>query len=138
MNDYTTTYEVTTTTGNGAKCIHKFDNYKEAKQLMEQQSYFEHELKIVHTDLEDADQTGERLRECLMPSDPRYKEYNQGVKDCFGFYARNAAQSQDELAKDLLNEGFSHIYSIFGSHPIKTDWLGFTCRQAAACSLRHC
>lgn len=50
---YTTIYKVTTTTGNGAKCIHTFSDYREAKQLMIEQSYFTHEMETIHTDIED-------------------------------------------------------------------------------------
>jgi len=130
MKPYTTTYKVTTTTGNGAKCIHTFTDHKEARQLMSEQSYFSHEMETIHTDVEE--QTGKPL----MPSDRRHREYNQGVKDCFGFYARNAAQAQDKLAKQLISEGYTHIYNMFGSSPIKTDWLGFAGRQMAANAMR--
>ena len=130
MKPHTTTYRVTTTTGNGAKCIHTFDNHKEAKQLISEQSYFEHEMETIFTDAE------EHTEKHLMPSDLRHKEYNQGVKDCFGFYARNAAAAQDELAEQLVNEGFTHIYNMFGSSPIKTDWRGFAGRQMAANAMR--
>ena len=129
MKPYTTTYKVTTTTGNGAKCIHTFTDHREARQLMSEQSYFTHEMETIHTDVEE--QTGKPL----MPSDRRYREYTQGVKDCFGFYARNAAQAQDKLAKQLISEGYTHIYNMFGSSPIKTDWLSFTGRQKMARNL---
>ena len=52
MTTYTTIYKVTTTTGNGAKCIHTFSNHKEARQLMSEQSYFAHEMEtIIYTTL---------------------------------------------------------------------------------------
>lgn len=130
MTPYKTTYKVTTTTGNGAKCIHTFSCHKEARNLISEQSYFNHEMETIHTDIE------EDAVKHLMPTDPRHKEYNQGVKDCFGFYARNAAIAQDELAEQLVNEGFTHIYNMLGSSPIKTDWCGFAGRQMAASSMR--
>ena len=130
MKTYTKTYKVTTTTGNGAKCIHTFSNHKEARQLMSEQSYFAHEMETIHVDAD------EQTAKPLMSSDRRHKDYSQGVKDCFGFYARNAAQAQDELAEQLVSEGFTHIYNIFGSHPIKTDWRGFAGRQMAANAMR--
>jgi hypothetical protein len=130
MNTYTKTYKVTTTTGNGAKCIHTFSDIKEARQLMSEQSYFAHEMEAIHADTE------EQTAKPLMPSDRRHGEYNQGVRNCFGFYARNAAQAQDKLAEQLVSEGFTHIYNMFGSHPIKTDWRGFAGRQMAANAMR--
>jgi len=97
---------------------------------MSEQSYFAHEMETIHVDTE------EQTAKTLMPSDRRHKEYSQGIKNCFGFYAGNAARAQDELAEQLVGEGFTHIYNMFGNHPIKTDWRGFAGRQRAANAMR--
>jgi len=117
-----TQYKLHTYTKTGAKTIHTFDTFKDAQQLQNEQSYFRSEITI-HRD----------AVKVVDPSiDERAKKYLERMKDCFGFYARNAAQDIDSLAQSLIEDGFTHIQNLFGPIEIKTDWLGFTTRQNAA------
>ena len=73
--------------------------------------------------------------EILSTTDPRHKEYCQLQEDCFGFYARNAGKAMDELANQLLDEGWTHLENIFGNIEIKNDHSGFVSRQSVAKSM---
>lgn len=122
-----TQYKLHTYTQTGAETIHTFDTFKEAQQLQEEQSYFRSEIKI-HRDA---------VKVVDPSTDERAKKYLDRMKDCFGFYARNAAQDIDSLAQSLTEDGFTHIQNLFGPIEIKTDWLGFATRQRAAQSSRY-
>lgn len=71
----------------------------------------------------------------LPDSDPRHKEYCQLQKDCFGFYARNAAAAMDTLADDLLSEGWTHLSNIFGNIEITANHRRFVGQQSIARSM---
>lgn len=71
----------------------------------------------------------------LPDSDPRHKEYCQLQKDCFGFYARNAAIAMDTLANALLSEGWTHLSNIFGNIEIAANNRRFVGQQSIARSM---
>lgn len=59
-------------------------------------------------------------------------EYLKLGKDIFGFYARNAADERDKIARELIARGFTHIPHMFGPMKIKCDNAGFVGRQSIA------
>ena len=60
------------------------------------------------------------------------REYLELGKDVFGFYAHNAAEERDRIARELIERGFTNIPNIFGPIEIKSDNVGFVGRQSIA------
>jgi hypothetical protein len=66
------------------------------------------------------------------PTEKLMREYIELGKDIFGFYARNAADERDKIARELNARGFTHIPHMFGPMEIQCDNVGFVGRQSIA------
>jgi|9_EtaG_2_1085328.scaffolds.fasta_scaffold03865_6 hypothetical protein len=123
-----TVYKLHVFTSTGAETIHTFNSHKEAVQLASEQSYFQ--SKIIRHEIQDS--SGIKV---APSADPRVKSYLSRMKDCFGFYARNAALDIDKTAESLMADGFTHVENLFGPIRIR-KWSKFVTGQRAAIASR--